>query len=157
MWEAKDRLSTELCVLSLFLRLFKKKEKIQTHRDAFASFNLSAVLLHILNVPILLLPFVLSFAVMPLMLLFSTWNFVFQQCSSKSLICQEYLDVQMTICMWKMGAPTILQLPINIGKYKIGGCSMQFSAVSLCPVLFNLLLVKHAPMHKAEVVHPFSL
>lgn len=50
MWEAKDWLSTELCCLvSLFLRLLKKKENFQTHRDAFANFNLSAVL-HILNV-----------------------------------------------------------------------------------------------------------
>lgn len=82
---------------------------------------------------------------------------VFHQCSNKSLIFQAYLGVQMTICMWKMSAPTTLQLPINIWKYKIGGCSMQFSTVSLCPVLFNLLLVKHAPMHKAELVHVFSL
>lgn len=156
MWEAKDRLSTELYCLSFWD--YSKRRKKSRPMGMLLLILIFQLFSYFKCLPYCIyLPFLLPFAVMPLMLLFSTWSFVFHQCSNKSLIFQASLDVQMTICMWKMRAHTILQLPINIRKYEIGGCSMQFSALSLCPVLFNLLLAKHATMHIAEVVHAFSL
>lgn len=160
MWEAKGRFSAGLSYFAYlyFWGYSWLKENFQTHRDAFANFHLfSASLLNISCVSHNASEFPPSLCYDALMLLSSTWRSCISQCSNQSLIFQAYLDVQMTICIWKMSAPTTLQLPINIWKYKIGGCSMQFSTVSLCPVLFNLLLVRHAPTHKAEVVHAFSL